>query len=167
MNNKLIQRIIVFSILGLILSYFLYLAFINEVDPTPETYYKYEDPILKKIRDLEIAKSPKLIDTISIVYFKINSSEIQDSNSILYIAQNNLAPVVKVKGHTDNSGLEITNLKLSNKRANNVCELLSKYKCLGDISGEGLGSKQPVALNDIEVNRKYNRRTEILWKKKQ
>jgi outer membrane protein OmpA-like peptidoglycan-associated protein len=167
MNKNLTQQIIVFSILGLILGYFLYLAFINEVDPTPETYYKYEDPILKKIRDSEIAKSQKLIDTISIIYFETNSSEILDSSAILYIAQNNLAAIVNVKGHTDNSGLEITNLKLSNKRANNVCELLSKYKCLGTISGEGFGANQPVALNDIETNKKYNRRTEILWKKKQ
>jgi len=166
MNKKLTQQIIIFSILGLILGYFLYLAFINEVDPTPETYYKYEDPILKKIRDLETSKSQKLIDTISIIYFEINSSEILDSNVVLYVAQHNLASIVIVKGHTDNSGLEITNLKLSNKRANNVCELLSKYKCLGTISGEGFGAKQPVALNDIETNRKYNRRTEILWKKK-
>jgi len=166
MNTNLIQRIIIFSILGLIFGYFVFLTFSNEVDPTPDIYYKHEDPILKKIRDLKIAKvQKKLIDTISIVYFEIGSSVIVDSSSILYVAEHNLAKIIIVKGHTDNSGLETSNLKLSNKRSNAVCELLVKYRSLGSILGDGYGAKQPVKSNDIEANRKFNRRTEILWKK--
>jgi outer membrane protein OmpA-like peptidoglycan-associated protein len=166
MNTNLTQRIIIFSILGIILGYFLFLTFSNEVDPTPELYYKYEDPILKKIRNLKIEKVQNvLIDTISIVYFKTNSSEILDSSSIWYVARHNLAKTIIVKGHTDNSGLETTNLKLSNKRANSVCELLVKYRSLGSISGEGYGASHPARSNNVASNMKYNRRTEILWKK--
>lgn len=163
MNKNLAQKIIVFSILGIIIGYFLFLTFSNEVDSTPEIYFKYEDPILKKIRDSETAKvQNKLIDTVSIIYFEIGSNKILDSSSILYIAKNNLARTVFVNGHTDNSGLELTNLKLSNKRANSVGELLIHYRCLGSIIGEGFSSKKPVSKDNS-----MNRRTEILWKKKQ
>ena len=160
------SQIVVFVVCALVLGYFISLTFKNEVDPEPDVYYKYEDPILKKIRDAELAKNPKLVDTISFIYFDLGSGLIKDSSSILYVAKNNLAERVSVKGFTDNSGQEITNLKLSNKRANNVCSLLVQYKCLGSISGEGFGTSNPIAPNDIEENMKQNRRTEIHWKKK-
>jgi len=166
MEKKNVQQIIIFVICAIILAYFFSLTVKEEVDPTPDVYYKNEDPLLKKIRDAELAKVQKLTDTVSFIYFDIGSSIIKDSSAILYVAKNNLAPDVFVKGFTDNSGTEITNIKLSNKRANNVCALLAQYKTLGSISGEGYGPSNPQAPNDVEVNMQLNRRTEIYWKKK-
>jgi outer membrane protein OmpA-like peptidoglycan-associated protein len=161
-----ISTIIIFSIVGLIFGYLLFATFHEEVSPTSDIYYKYEDPMLTKIREAATKKNQLLL-VESDIYFNTSSSEILDSSVIMYVAAHNLAKIVFVKGHTDNSGLEATNLKLSNRRANVVCDLLVKYGCLGSISGEGYGAKNPKALNDVESNKKYNRRTEIFWKKKQ
>ncbi len=69
---------------------------------------------------------------------------------------------VEVAGYTDNVGPEDYNLKLSEKRAKNVADLLVKYGLSPDrVSYIGFGEENPVASNETEEGRRLNRRVEI------
>ncbi len=68
-----------------------------------------------------------------------------------------------ITGHTDNSGNESDNLKLSLDRANNVKDRLSKTGVPSRrLFTWGLGEKNPISPNDTEEGRARNRRVEFV-----
>ncbi len=68
-----------------------------------------------------------------------------------------------VEGHTDNTGTEDFNMKLSEKRAASVRDYLVAQGLTGDaISATGLGEADPVAENTTVKGRQKNRRVEII-----
>lgn len=70
---------------------------------------------------------------------------------------------IKITGHTDNTGSEPDNLKLSKARAETVAAfLIAKGINRLRVSAEGLGSSTPLTPNDSEENRRLNRRVEFL-----
>lgn len=76
-----------------------------------------------------------------------------------------LNPTVKIEldGHTDNQGDAALNVALSNKRVLTVKEyLVSKGIDSKRVSTKAFGGSKPIAPNDTEVNRKKNRRVEII-----
>lgn len=69
---------------------------------------------------------------------------------------------ILIEGHTDNSGTDAYNKKLSDQRAASVEEYLEAQGVSGSrISTKGYGESQPVASNDTEVGRQSNRRVEV------
>jgi outer membrane protein OmpA-like peptidoglycan-associated protein len=70
---------------------------------------------------------------------------------------------IQVEGHTDSTGSEETNKKLSTERAAAVREFL-KSQGVEDtrMVSTGLGASQPVASNDAAEGRAKNRRVEIV-----
>ncbi|MEN8214699.1 MAG: OmpA family protein [Pseudomonadota bacterium] len=73
-------------------------------------------------------------------------------------------PVVRIqlRGHTDSSGEEETNLELSAERARNVMIALVKQGMLPvRIAHLGMGSAAPVADNDTEEGKQRNRRIDL------
>jgi len=70
---------------------------------------------------------------------------------------------VRVVGHTDSTGAEAYNQKLSERRAMAVAEFLKSNTVLSsnDISVVGAGESQPVADNATREGRKQNRRVDI------
>lgn len=101
------------------------------------------------------------------ILFDIDSSEIKPS------AKENLqgmaAVLVKypetnlvVAGHTDNTGTDPYNQKLSERRAYAVKDYLVTYGVgPGRLRAEGLGEARPVASNDTAGGRTQNRRVEV------
>jgi outer membrane protein OmpA-like peptidoglycan-associated protein len=75
---------------------------------------------------------------------------------------------ILIEGHTDSTGNEDYNVKLSKKRAEAVGEYLIKNGISAErLSYEGFGSRYPVDTNDTPEGRAKNRRVEfILIKKK-
>lgn len=71
---------------------------------------------------------------------------------------------VRIDGHTDNTGMDADNLKLSEARAISVLTELQKRDLPNTIQFEtkGFGSSKPVANNTTEDGRSQNRRVEIL-----
>ena len=68
-----------------------------------------------------------------------------------------------VEGHTDNTGTEDFNMKLSEKRAASVRDYLVAQGLTGEaISATGLGEADPVAENTTVKGRQKNRRVEII-----
>jgi OOP family OmpA-OmpF porin len=74
---------------------------------------------------------------------------------------------IEVRGHTDNTGSNEINNKLSQDRADAVREyFISKGIEPDRIGSKGLGETKPVATNDTEEGRQRNRRVEFVIVKK-
>jgi len=70
---------------------------------------------------------------------------------------------LKISGHTDSQGNAVTNLKLSQKRAEAVKKyLVSKGIADNRFKVEWFGATKPIADNKTEAGRQKNRRVEML-----
>ena len=70
---------------------------------------------------------------------------------------------LEVEGHTDSTGSDEYNQKLSENRAGAVRDYLASQNVPADsISAHGFGKTRPVAPNDTAENRQKNRRVEIV-----
>lgn len=70
---------------------------------------------------------------------------------------------VLIEGHTDSTGSDETNLRLSQARADAVrMALISEGIAASRITATGLGSSRPVASNSTAEGRQQNRRVEIV-----
>lgn len=69
---------------------------------------------------------------------------------------------VKVSGHTDSTGSESYNQRLSEQRADNVRRyLLNREIAEGRVQAVGYGPRYPIASNDNAAGREANRRVEL------
>jgi len=67
-----------------------------------------------------------------------------------------------VQGHTDSTGSDAVNQPLSERRADNVRNLLvSKGVAATRLTAVGYGSSRPVVPNDTDANRALNRRVQL------
>ena len=102
------------------------------------------------------------------VFFETNSSDLNPDSKyeldklVKWLLENE-ATFIQINGHTDNTGNEEANLKLSTSRAKSVYD----YLIINNITNnrlryKGFGSLRPIANNTTEVGRKENRRTEFI-----
>jgi OOP family OmpA-OmpF porin len=98
------------------------------------------------------------------VLFEVDSSEIKNSEISKfkkYVKYMKTLPNAKIvlEGHTDSTGTESYNLRLSKKRANNAKQLLLSVGVNKEkITTIGYGETKPFVLNDSIKNRAQNRR---------
>lgn len=126
-------------------------------------------------RDLKNAKVERVGEGIKITFnsgilFDIDSEKLRPEAKTNL---KNLADVLKkyadteimVQGHTDNTGSEDHNLKLSRQRAASVGGLLASDGVKsGRITESGLGEGHPAADNGTSAGRQANRRVEVaIW----
>ncbi len=71
---------------------------------------------------------------------------------------------IEIEGHTDAIGSEEYNLKLSQMRAESVCEYLKQSSIAADriLATRGFGKSRPVASNETDAGRQMNRRVELI-----
>ena len=116
--------------------------------------YRIEDGVLIKVHGF---------------YFNVGESNLEVQNYPLIkkiidaIGQFPKANSITITGHTDATGSNSINLKLSKQRAQNVKALLIS---IGEISGDkiqtfGFGETKPVKSNNTKEGRALNRRIEI------
>lgn len=75
-----------------------------------------------------------------------------------------LTSIMKVIGHTDSTGPEAYNMKLSQARAQAVADYIAEnsYRVKADdMEVVGMGESAPIASNDTKEGRQKNRRVEI------
>lgn len=124
-----------------------------------------DKPYLKDIllQPIQIGKSIVLKN----VFYETDSyalkkeSEIELNKVVLFLRSNpNIR--IEISGHTDNTGNEEYNQKLSENRAKTVAGFLIAASVRADrIVYRGYGMKLPVASNDSEEGKAQNRRTEL------
>lgn len=71
---------------------------------------------------------------------------------------------ITVEGHTDSTGSDNDNLRLSDARAKSVWDYLAKQlpHAVAEVQIKGYGESRPIAPNDTEENRAQNRRVDLL-----
>ncbi len=110
---------------------------------------------------------PDILMTLTGVNFKFDSSNIEPkSTQILDQAVDALTKAnsvdVRIVGHTDSTGPDAYNQKLSERRASAVRDYLIEHGVVGTrLSVEGHGEQEPVAPNETDEGRYQNRRVEL------
>ena len=105
--------------------------------------------------------------TINNLFFDLGKATLKPESEpelkrILQVMKENTALVIEISGHTDNTGSDEINNKLSLERANAVRENLLKGGIdQARIKTRGYGKSKPKADNATEEGRQINRRVEI------
>ncbi len=105
---------------------------------------------------------------LSNIYFNFNSAELNSRSNITLdslVDKMRLVATIKIRinGHTSSEGNTDSKQKLSEKRAISVKNYLIAHGIDSNrITSAGLGDSQPIAPNDTEDNKKYNRRVEFI-----
>ena len=101
------------------------------------------------------------------IYFDLNSSKLQSRsygplNELVQILNDNPSYKLAIESHTDNSGTNEYNNKLSNNRSATVMKyLVGKGIDASRLSANGFGEDTPIATNDTPDGRALNRRSEL------
>lgn len=83
-------------------------------------------------------------------------------NSVALVLKEFNQTAIKVSGHTDSTGSDDLNQRLSEDRANSVRSyLVSQQVASGRIQAYGYGPRYPIASNSNESGRQANRRVEL------
>jgi outer membrane protein OmpA-like peptidoglycan-associated protein len=126
-------------------------------------------------RDIEGAKVERIGEGIKITFssgilFDVNQADLKDQykgelSELSKILNKYDDTNILLAGHTDSTGSEEYNLKLSEKRADSVANYLATQNVNSQrFSTEGYGESQPVATNDTPAGRAQNRRVEVaIW----
>ena len=84
-------------------------------------------------------------------------------NSVVLVALEYDETKLNVMGHTDSSGAESYNLRLSQVRASEVANYLTQHKVPAvRVASHGMGESKPIADNKTKQGRAENRRVEII-----
>lgn len=135
---------------------------------------RYMDKQSKKIED-DLGKEAKVervgegihITFESGILFKVGSADLSaEAKENLTKLSTSLTEYpdthVLIEGHTDSSGSEELNQKLSEKRAKSVSTYLEgKGITANRLKTKGYGESQPVASNDTKEGKQKNRRVEV------
>ena len=71
--------------------------------------------------------------------------------------------LIRIEGHTDSTGNEEANLRISQQRADAVLEALVSLGVEADrVTSIGMGQDFPIASNDTEEGRAQNRRVDVI-----
>lgn len=98
---------------------------------------------------------------------KLTPDSVPTVNSLVAILKAYPVVVVRLEGHTDNTGDAASNKKLSLDRAVAVKEIMITGGIAdARIGTDGYGEEKPIASNDTEEGRAKNRRTELVVEKR-
>lgn len=136
------------------------------------SYYSTELDLSKdEVVNEEIKASLQSVENISLVLnnitfeynaYALNATSYEELNNLVKYLQENEQYKVEVSAHTDDSGPDDYNLKLSNLRANAVLQYLQDNAINKDrLIALGYGEAQPRYPNDSEENMAKNRRVEF------
>lgn len=92
----------------------------------------------------------------------LNPSSLLELDRVIELMQKNPSLHIEISAHTDNKGSNHYNLRLSQNRASNVMNYLTKQGTdIQRINPVGFGEQKPIAPNNSEKNRAINRRVEL------
>ncbi len=152
----------------------------NDMSAEKPTECGYAAPVIETVQ-VEVVETPtaasvsaKVMEEVVIgasMLFGFDSAELSDDAKAVIDeriqrvnGRLNLTSVVKVVGHTDSTGPEAYNQKLSERRAQAVADYIASnaMKVTADeIEVVGMGESEPVASNDTREGRAQNRRVVV------
>ena len=103
-----------------------------------------------------------VIDDQKFALHQLPSGILRDNIASVIIAHPEL-PMIRVEGHTDSVGSDVTNMNLSQKRAESVVSyLISKGVKSDRLEASGFGETRPIDSNKTRAGRSNNRRVEFV-----
>ncbi|MCX7862871.1 MAG: OmpA family protein [Bacteroidales bacterium] len=94
--------------------------------------------------------------------FRLKPTSFAELDKVITFLQEHPKVKIEISGHTDNTGSDLYNLQLSEKRARSVYQyLLQKNIDATRLTYKGYGSQQPISSNNTMEGRAKNRRTEL------
>ena len=140
----------------------------NGADEEYSTNFTPQSPMALPIKIREV-NGQSQIDYLRNVYFDLGSTALPEGgkkylDQVYALMSQDPGLKVVLSGHSDITGAESTNLRLSLQRANSAADYLKAKGLPKDrIRVEGFGGSMPLASNDDErEGREYNRRVDIL-----
>jgi len=105
--------------------------------------------------------------TLNNITFELNSADIKESSfseldRVVKMMTDNPTLIIEIAVHTDNSGSDAYNLRLSKRRANSIISYLHEKKIpTVNMISQGYGESLPLFPNDTDDNKALNRRVEL------
>ena len=99
------------------------------------------------------------------VFFEVNAAQLTrasfvELDALVNYLESSVNATILIEGHTDNTGTDMANMNLSEKRANAIAQyLISKGIVKERIATKGFGASKPIADNNTQTGRAKNRRT--------
>lgn len=94
--------------------------------------------------------------------FEIRSDFYGTLDSVVLVLNEFTKTAIRVSGHTDSTGSEVTNQTLSERRAQSVANFFTdRGVATGRAQAVGYGERYPIASNDTNAGRQANRRVEL------
>lgn len=135
------------------------------------SYFSEQLDLSDKKTKTEVSAKLKSIKNASLVLnnigfasnsYELNATSYEELNKLVSYLSENGSFKVEISAHTDDSGGDAYNLKLSNLRANSVLEYLQDHSIpKARLVSTGFGEEKPLFPNDTEENRAKNRRVEF------
>jgi OOP family OmpA-OmpF porin len=120
-----------------------------------------------KLQPVEVGTT---VNLKSVLFERGTSILLPESNNeldvVVMFLKANPSIKIELNGHTDNRGIHADNVKLSKERVDKVKQyLVTNGIDQKRISGKGYGGLKPIASNENEETRRFNRRVEFTIKK--
>ena len=139
---------------------------------------KQEASMRQSLADVEGASVQRNMDMLAVTFksdvlFAVNSSSLKpgsydELDRVAKVLNQYPQTTISIGGHTDSTGTEEYNQKLSERRAEVVKNALAGMGVNPSrMTAIGYGESKPIADNNIEAGRQMNRRVEILIKPQQ
>ncbi|MCC6369462.1 MAG: OmpA family protein [Bacteroidia bacterium] len=127
-----------------------------------ETYTFNDDSTLTVKPDIKVGEKVSLNNIFfeDGHYYLLPESH-QELNKLAQYLLRNPQVIIQINGHSDNSGLNFKNQKISELRAREVFEYLIKKGVQNKMHFKGYGGSQPIADNNTPAGRAKNRRVEF------
>lgn len=142
------------------------LAQITGVRRVHSTLQVFDPAVENQAKLARFAQSLALIDITSVAFQPGSTTITPESDNALAklheLLKQHPEGRIRIEGHTDNTGPDTVNLKVSRDRASAVANYLMARGIPADqLIVTGYGSTQPIADNTTDIGRSRNRRIEI------
>jgi outer membrane protein OmpA-like peptidoglycan-associated protein len=123
----------------------------------------------RQLENLQLRQTESgVVVTLGDVLFETGQTELRSEAmeslvEVVDLLQSEPDKLIRIEGHTDSTGNEEANLRISQQRADAVLKALVSLGVDADrITSVGMGQDFPIASNDTEEGRAQNRRVDVI-----
>ncbi len=127
------------------------------------------DTLRRQLENLQLRQTESgVVVTLGDVLFQSGETSLRDEAlaslvEVVDLLQSEPDKDIRIEGHTDAVGDSVTNLKISEQRANAVMDALVSLGVEATrITAAGMGEDFPIASNETEEGRAQNRRVDVI-----
>ncbi len=127
------------------------------------------DTLRRQLENLQLRQTESgVVVTLGDVLFETGQTDLREEAmaslvEVVDLLQSEPDKNIRIEGHTDSTGDSVTNLKISEQRANAVFRALVSLGVDADrVTAAGMGQDFPIASNETDEGRRQNRRVDVI-----